>query len=147
MNFVNFQKYSKSRYTDVSRRLSNTEAVNHLRQWFLIFSARRTHKVLINLHGPLKYHNRSLMDPKILIKEAMKRLLLYFCDIHGLPVKNLLSKTVFLNVFCLAAPLVSYFNISRHPQMLKQLQRSIKVITGGTSDTISRHPSVPRHPG
>ncbi len=41
----------------------------------------------------------------------------------------------------------STFFASRHPQMPKEVQRSIKVITGGTPDTISRHPSVPRHPG
>ena len=52
--------------------------------------------------------------------------------------------SVFLNLFCLAAPLFSYINIWCYPYMLKQVITSVKVITAWRHP-LSHGPPVENH--
>jgi len=47
----------------------------------------------------------------------------------------------------LAAPLPGLNANVGHPEWLKNLKGIVNSIFGGTPDTSSRHPYVPRHPG
>ena len=60
------------------------------------------------------------------------------------------SRSVFLNLFCLAAPLFSYLNVWQHPWILKQGKTSIKLITGAPltlshGTLVCRGPPVENH--